>query len=326
MDGYQRRGEQERTAMLLGEAALARLQGCRVAVFGLGGVGGEAALALARAGVGALDLCDHDVFALSNLNRQALSDYASLGRSKAEVARERIWAVARHCRVRIFPMFYLPENKQAFPLGEADYILDAIDTVTAKLELAVEAKRLGIPIISCMGTGNKLYPERLRLGDIYETSVCPLAKVMRRELRRRGIEALEVVYSTEVPRKPLAVSGYGDALAGEDAEPSGENAPSKGAGPGDENGLAGENAPAGDNAPSKGAGPGDRNGLAGENAPVGDNTPSDGTNLPQMPYGAAIPGLVKSRGKSVPGSVSFVPPAAGLMMAGRAVRRLAGVE
>lgn len=191
-----------RTAMLLGEDGIERLFGKRVAVFGIGGVGGHAIEALARSGVGALDLIDNDTVSISNLNRQIIADYTTIGKKKTQVMAQRIAAISPECRVRTYDCFYLPEEREQFPFGEYDYIIDAVDTVTAKIDLAVVASRMGIPIISSMGTGNKLEPGRLEIADIYETSVCPLAKVMRRELKARGIRNLKVVYSKEEPRKP----------------------------------------------------------------------------------------------------------------------------
>lgn len=188
--------------MLLGEEAVESLAEKRVAVFGIGGVGGHVTEVLARSGIGALDLIDMDVVSPSNLNRQLIATYDTIGRQKTEVMRERILSIQPQCRVRCYNTFYLPEKRDEFPFAEYDYIVDAIDTVTAKIDLAVLADHLGIPIISSMGTGNKLDPTRLEIADIYDTSVCPLAKVMRRELKARGVKKLTVVYSREEPRKP----------------------------------------------------------------------------------------------------------------------------
>lgn len=186
-----------RTAMLLGEDGLEKLQKKRVAIFGLGGVGGYVAEALARSGIGALDLIDHDTVAESNLNRQIIATYDTIGSLKTEVMKERIGSVNRDCIVRTYEEFYLPEKASDFPFEEYDYVVDAIDTVTAKIDLAVRMEQLGIPLISSMGTGNKLNPAMLEVTDIYKTSVCPLAKVMRRELKKRGVKKLKVVYSKE---------------------------------------------------------------------------------------------------------------------------------
>ncbi|MCI8513870.1 MAG: tRNA threonylcarbamoyladenosine dehydratase [Lachnospiraceae bacterium] len=192
-------GRFSRTEQLLGKEALTRLAGARVAVFGLGGVGGHAAEALGRSGVGFLDLYDKDVVSLSNINRQVAALQSTLGQSKAEVMRRRILDINPEAKVRAINCFYLPETADQIDLSEYDYIVDAVDTVTAKLELAVRAKTADVPIISCMGAGNKLDPTRFEVADLYRTSVCPLAKVMRRECRARGIEELKVVYSREEP-------------------------------------------------------------------------------------------------------------------------------
>ncbi len=197
-----------RTIRLIGEEAVARLGRCRVAVFGLGGVGGYCVEALARSGIGALDLVDHDTVAESNLNRQILALRSTIGRYKAEVAAERVRDINPDCRVTVHNTFYLPETKQAFDFAAYDYIVDAIDTVAGKLSLAEEAQAAGTPIISAMGAGNKLRPDCFRVADIYETSVCPLARVMRTQCRKRGIRRLKVVYSTEPPLR--AAPGTGD--------------------------------------------------------------------------------------------------------------------
>jgi tRNA A37 threonylcarbamoyladenosine dehydratase len=197
-------GEFVREELLLGEEAMDRLGKARVAVFGIGGVGSWAAEGLARGGVGELHLFDSDTVALSNINRQAPALHSTLGRPKAEVMRERILDINPAAKTEVFQVFYLPENADCYDLSIYDYIVDAIDTVTAKIELILRAQRAGVPILSSMGTGNKLHPELLRIGDLYETSVCPLAKVMRRELRRRGVESLRVLHSTEEPVKHCA--------------------------------------------------------------------------------------------------------------------------
>lgn len=196
-----------RTAMLLGESAVSLLMQKRVAVFGIGGVGGHVTEALVRSGVGALDLVDNDVVSLSNINRQIIATHETVGRLKTEVMRERIASINPECRVTIYNTFYLPEEREKFPFEEYDYIVDAIDTVTAKIDLALTAQGLNIPIISSMGTGNKLDPSRLRPADIYETRVCPLAKIMRKELRAKGVNRLRVVYSDEEIKKPITLEG-----------------------------------------------------------------------------------------------------------------------
>ena len=193
----------ERTSLLLGEAGIRRLLGARVAVFGVGGVGGYAVEALARSGVGGIDLFDDDRVCLSNLNRQIIATHETIGRYKVDVMAERILQINPDTKVERNRTFYLPETADAIDLSRYSYIVDAVDTVAAKLELAVRAHALGVPLISAMGAGNKLDPTRLRVADIYETSVCPLARVMRRELKRRGVDHLKVVYSTEMPVRPM---------------------------------------------------------------------------------------------------------------------------
>ena len=191
-----------RTAMLLGEDAVARLTRARVAVFGLGGVGGYAAEALARSGVGALDLIDSDRVELSNLNRQILATLDTVGCCKVDAAAERIARIDPACAVRTHRIFYLPETAELFDFTQYDYVIDAIDTVTAKIALVLNAQAAGTPVISAMGAGNKLEASLFEVADIYETSVCPLARIMRRELRKRGVKQLKVVYSREKPKRP----------------------------------------------------------------------------------------------------------------------------
>ena len=192
-----------RTAALFGEDALRRLADSRVAVFGLGGVGGYVTEALARSGIGSLVLIDSDTVAESNINRQIIALSSTVGRYKTEVFRERIAEISPDTEVVTHNIFYLPENADRPELSGCDYIVDAVDTVSAKLEIIMRAKKLGIPVISAMGTGNKTDPELLETTDIYKTSVCPLARVMRRELRARGVDSLKVVYSKEEPKKGL---------------------------------------------------------------------------------------------------------------------------
>lgn len=176
-----------------------RLAASRVAVFGIGGVGGHAVEALARGGIGALDLIDNDKVCMTNLNRQIVATMDTMGRYKVEAMKERILSINPHAEVTVHPCFFLPENAGEFDFSLYDYVIDAVDTVTAKIEIVLRAQERGIPVISCMGTGNKLDPLRLEVADLYETSVCPLAKVMRRELRKRNIEKLKVLYSKEEP-------------------------------------------------------------------------------------------------------------------------------
>ncbi|MBP5352882.1 MAG: tRNA threonylcarbamoyladenosine dehydratase [Alphaproteobacteria bacterium] len=191
-----------RTELIFGKEALAKLAGSRVAVFGVGGVGGYVVEALARSGVGELDLIDNDTVALSNLNRQILATHQTLGRYKVDVAKERVAAINPQCVVHAYPLFYLPENEIPFDFKEFDYVVDAIDTVSGKIGLVMAAQAAGVPIISAMGAGNKVEPTAFEVADIYQTSVCPLAHVMRKELRKRGVQSLKVVYSKEKPLTP----------------------------------------------------------------------------------------------------------------------------
>lgn len=192
-----------RTELLLGHEGMERLFRARVAVFGIGGVGGYTVEALARSGVGTLDLIDDDRVCLTNLNRQIFATRDTVGRYKVDVARERIASINPDAVVNIYKTFYTPETAGQFDFTQYDYVVDAIDTVTGKLALAEQAHRAGTPIISCMGAGNKLDASAFEVADIYETAMCPLARVMRRELRRRGIDRLKVVYSREPPRTPI---------------------------------------------------------------------------------------------------------------------------
>lgn len=192
-----------RSALLLGEDAIKKLSGAKIAVFGVGGVGGHCVEALARSGVGVLHLYDDDTVSASNLNRQIAALHSTLGSPKAQVMAERVLDINPACDVQAIRMFYLPSNADEVNLPEYDYVVDCIDTVSAKLELICRCTALNIPIISAMGTGNKLDPSALRISDISKTTGCPLARVMRKELRKRRIEHLKVVWSTEEPRKPL---------------------------------------------------------------------------------------------------------------------------
>ena len=188
-----------RTEFLLGKDAMAKLRKSRVAVFGLGGVGGYAVEALARSGIGALDLIDHDTVSLTNLNRQILATRETVGKPKAEVAAARVKAIDPDIQVQSLCTFFHPDTAHQFHFQDYDYVIDAIDTVTGKLALVTAAKAAGTPIICAMGAGNKLDPTAFRVADIYETSVCPLARIMRKECRKRGIDNLKVVYSQEEP-------------------------------------------------------------------------------------------------------------------------------
>ena len=188
-----------RTEALLGEQAMEKLKKARVAVFGIGGVGGHVVEALVRSGVGAVDIVDSDKVCLSNLNRQIIATESSIGKYKVDVMKERILDINPEAVVNVHKCFYLPETKEEFDFSQYSYVVDAVDTVTAKIQLVMEAEEAGVPIISSMGAGNKLDPTAFQVADIYKTSVCPLAKVMRRELKKRGIKKLKVVYSREQP-------------------------------------------------------------------------------------------------------------------------------
>lgn len=193
----------ERTEMLLGTEAIEKLKNSRVAVFGIGGVGGAAAEALVRGGVGHLDFIDPDTVSVTNINRQLIATHDTVGELKTEAMRKRALSINPDAVVRTHELFYLPENADSFDLSVYDYIVDAIDTVSAKIELIVRADKMGVPVISSMGTGNKLDPSRFVVTDIYKTTVCPLARVLRRELKLRGIKKLKVVFSDEEPMTPL---------------------------------------------------------------------------------------------------------------------------
>ena len=236
-----------RTQMLLGNEAMNRLHNSRVAIYGIGGVGGYAAEALARSGIGAFDLIDMDTVSISNINRQIIAAMSTVGRYKTEVMRDRILDINPRADVVVHNCFYLPENEQDFNFYLYDYIVDAVDTVTAKISIICKAKELQIPVISSMGAGNKMDASAFQAADISNTSVCPLARVMRRELKKRGIYNLKVVYSKEKPVNPV--------------EEFSEN--------------------------------------------------GSGT------------GMLSNR-RSTPGSVSFVPPAAGLILAGEVVKDIIG--
>ena len=197
-----------RTALLLGSDAMVRLKNARVAVFGLGGVGGYVVEALARSGIGALELIDHDTVSITNINRQILATRDTVGKGKAEAAKERVLSIDPGIQVTALQTFYGPDTAASFDFSRYAYVVDAIDTVTGKLALAKACQEAGVPIISCMGTGNKLDPTKFQIADISQTSVCPLARIMRKECRKRGIRKLKVLYSTEdpIPSDPEAIS------------------------------------------------------------------------------------------------------------------------
>ena len=192
-----------RTQLLLGKDNMDRLAEAKVAIFGIGGVGGYVAEALARSGVGSFVLVDDDKVCLTNLNRQIIATRKTVGKYKTDVMKDRILEINPDARVEVHKCFFLPENADEFPFEEYDYIVDAVDTVTAKISLVMKAQEMNVPIISSMGAGNKLDPTKFQVADIYKTSMCPLAKVMRRELKKRGVKKLKVVYSTEKPTRPL---------------------------------------------------------------------------------------------------------------------------
>jgi tRNA A37 threonylcarbamoyladenosine dehydratase len=238
--------------LVMGCDAIEKLSSAAVAVFGIGGVGGYVAEAFARAGVGSIALIDNDTICMTNLNRQIIALHSTIGRPKVDVMAERVLDINPECRVEKHQCFYTPENADEFDLTRYDYVVDAVDMVSVKLELAVRATQAGVPIISCMGAGNKLDPTKFRVADIYETKVCPLARVMRRELRARGVEHLKVVYSEEPPLPP----------------------------------------------------------FDGQNAACRDGQ-SD----------TSRPGTVR---RAIPGSVPFVPPVAGMILAGEVIKDLTG--
>ena len=188
-----------RTELMLGKNAIDKLKASRVAVFGVGGVGGYVVEALARAGVGNFDLIDNDVVSISNINRQIIATLDTIGLPKVEVMKNRILSINKDANINVYQCFYLPSNEHLFDFSKYDYVVDAVDTVTAKISIIMKAKENNVKVISSMGTGNKLDPTKFEISDIYKTSVCPLAKVMRHELKKRGVKSLKVLYSKELP-------------------------------------------------------------------------------------------------------------------------------
>ncbi|MCF0145387.1 MAG: tRNA threonylcarbamoyladenosine dehydratase [Eubacterium sp.] len=255
----------ERTELLLGREAMEILAASRVAVFGLGGVGSYVTEALARSGIGALDLIDKDVVNISNLNRQILATFETIGMDKTEAAAKRVALINPDCRVTPHKIFLLPETADSFDFRDYDYVVDAIDTVTGKLTLIEKAKAAGTPVISCMGTGNKLDPTALRAADLFETTVCPLARIMRKECRKRGITELKCVYSEEKPIAP----GTADC----------------------------------------------------RETPWNVHADMAGETISDLKSCGSVPEETERR-SPVPGSVSFVPSAAGLIIAGEVIRDL----
>jgi len=211
-----------RTALLLGRENIDKLKNRRVAVFGVGGVGGHTAEALCRCGIGMIDVFDGDVVDITNINRQLIATHSTIGRDKVEVMRERLLEINPDVKVGAFKLFYLPETADSVDLSIYDYIADAIDTMTAKIELVCRAAELNIPVISSMGAANKLDPTAFEVADIYETSVCPMARIMRKELKKRGVESLKVVYSKEIPIR-REDDHYQSAVTGNDAEKNAGN-------------------------------------------------------------------------------------------------------
>ncbi|MGM9528404.1 MAG: ThiF family adenylyltransferase [Phascolarctobacterium sp.] len=192
-----------RTALLVGTQAIDKLQNSRVAIFGIGGVGGYVAEALARSGVGSFDLIDNDTVALTNLNRQIIATHATLGQPKVQVMAERIHSINPEAQITVHQCFFLPENAHEFDFSQYDYVVDAVDTVAAKIAIIIAAKAANVPVISSMGAGNKMDPSKFQVADIFKTSVDPLARVMRQEMKKRGVKKLKVVYSTELPLTPV---------------------------------------------------------------------------------------------------------------------------
>jgi len=190
-----------RTEMLIGKDALDKLSKAKVALFGVGGVGSYVLEALVRAGIGNIDLIDNDDVNITNLNRQIIALHSTIGKSKVEVGEKRAIDINPNVKIKTYKTFFSPENSEEFDFSKYDYVIDAIDSVAGKIELVIKSQNANIPIISCMGTGNKLHPEMFEISDIYKTSVCPLAKVMRNELKKRGVKKLKVLYSKEIPIK-----------------------------------------------------------------------------------------------------------------------------
>lgn len=217
--------EFSRTELLLGKEGMERLYSARVAIFGIGGVGGHCVEALARSGIGEFDLIDNDDVSLTNLNRQLVATCDTIGRSKVEVMKERILSINPNAVVHLHQRFFLPENADEFKFEKYDYVVDAVDTVSAKIELILKSQAAGTPVISSMGAGNKLDPTAFEVADIYKTSVCPLARVMRRELKKRGVKNLKVVYSKEEALTPKFYDEDGNLIEAEKKGTAGRCAP-----------------------------------------------------------------------------------------------------
>ena len=208
-----------RTELLLGTDAVEGLGNKRVAIFGIGGVGGYVCETLVRSGVGHFDLIDNDTVSLTNINRQIIATHSTVGRQKVEVMKERMLDINPDADITIHQCFFLPENADEFDFNSYDYVVDAVDTVTAKIEIIMKCKELGVPVISAMGAGNKLDPSRFRVADIYKTTMCPLAKVMRKEMKKRGVKDLKVVFSDEMPVSPIETQDMEPLNPGKRATP-----------------------------------------------------------------------------------------------------------
>ncbi len=273
-----------RTEMIFGKEGMERLANARVAVFGIGGVGGHVVEALARSGVGTLDLIDNDTVCLSNLNRQIIATHRTLGQYKVDAAAERVREINPDAVVNTYRLFYLPETADQFDFTRYDYVVDAIDTVSGKLMLAEQAVRAGTPIISSMGAGNKVDPTAFEVADIYDTSVCPLARVMRRELKKRGIKKLKVVYSREEALTPLAVP---EECSAPEAEAEGSRSAA---------------------------------GTESESSRNAEQAEAEGSrNEEDVPE---LRTVGQSTRRQTPGSNAFVPAVAGLIIAGEVIKDL----
>ena len=285
--------EFSRTECLLGKAALERLKNSHVMVFGIGGVGSHCIEALARSGVGRLIIVDPDLVSITNIHRQSIAFHSTIGRHKTHVMKERILDINPEAEVAVHQCFFLPENASSFPFEEYDYVVDAVDTVTAKVALAMRAKETDTPIISSMGAGNKLDATAFRVADIYETKVCPLAKVMRRELKKRGVERLKVVYSEEMPIRSNATGPEDESTVCAQENNSGISEICGGS-----QRYTGEN----------------NSGHIG-----GTDVRKDGNSDDAHPKLSERDEVRRS----IPGSVAFVPSVAGLIIAGEVVKDLA---
>lgn len=281
-----------RTRMLFGSTAPDILQGKHVAVFGIGGVGGAVAESLVRTGVGAIDLIDHDTVDITNLNRQIIATYSTIGQLKVDAMEQRLLAINPSCHITTHARFYLPETASEFDFETYDYIIDAVDTVTAKINLIMQAQSVHTPLVSAMGAGNKTDPTAIRIADIYDTSVCPLARIMRKELRKRGVKALKVAFSIEAPLVPQASE---ELLAPQEPhEPS-----------------AGTMAPAKDSAQSSKGCP---HGILPEAAAQNATCPQTTSTPPNPAF----------QRRTTPGSNAFVPAAMGLALAAEVTKDLLG--